>query len=1765
MKKQISVVIILSIVLSICSGGVLSLASESDIIFSDSFEEGSFLNNWEYMNEASLGFVRVTDSCSTAGNSALYIWDDKIDASVGIKSIHKEIIPGTTYTVTADIYRKSATICLFLKYYDEGKVLLASATRSRTANGSGWKNYAVSSVAPADAKFIEINIVTNIAPEGYGYYDNVKIITGEVAAGGSVVGTLPPEDEEIFIYEDFISVLDSNTIYHDGFEYGLGNWTKVTLPSDTSVDISASVRATGSNSLHIIDNSTAEYPEFMSPKLNVTEGATYKASVKSKRIHGSMAVHYKIYKSDGTLLANTSMGIQGNGNGWYNASKIVNIPAGASYLRFVIVGYTNTVGEWYLDDIELSKQMDVFNEDFENGISDWSEFINTSDMVVEVFTEENTSSLHILDNSSTQAPIILSPKINVNENVAYRISAKSKRISGSMTVNYRFYKSDDTQISNERVGIQGNGSDWYCVSKNIVAPEGASYLRFVIAGYTNTLGEWYIDDIELSKINEVYKENINSEYHAPVQGGTVDATIVTPSNDTLIYNAYNDKGDKLGDYSHAGFLNSRFELPITENLPIYSEIYPDDNSIDDTNRIQIAIDEASECANGGMQVVKLKAGKYKIGPHGLNMKSGVVLSGEGQGPTGTILYAYAPVQHTVITASGNKPMDIGTPSYVTDSYIKSGSKVIHISSEDSSKFRVGDLVGFRYPYSDEWVDAMGMGQVENFDGNFTSWYGKIQPTYERIITAINGTEVTLDFPFFIPYDQEINNEEHKAYIIKLNDAERCKNIGIENLRIESYYNGSSDDEKHALYAISFQRVEDAFVRDVTGKYFYSSIVRCIDESKRITVLNCSSLEPVSKVQGDRRYAFFAASNTQQILFVGCYSYGGRHDFATSGYCAGPIAFVDNVVDASHDSCETHSQWSVGILYDNVRLIKNDTYGLISLSNRGKWGTISSGSHGWTTAGSVSWNSLSSSILVHKPPLTYQNFAVGMYGNYYDSESVKKRNYNVSRYKSCYGVGGESYSEENFYNVEGSSLFGDSYQENQLYAVNPRSLFKAQLSERITGTIKNARPNSPTIVYPACDLQTSTKLISIEGFCDLGAEKVTIYIDNIPYDVNVDLSDSTYKLNIELAPGTHKIYASQTIDGNEGMKTADRFISTGHMSSDVNNLQSAYIPNKTTLLLNDNRKTYDEYLTESTIYRINNISGYGTETEPYIINTPEKFKAIFGAGNADETTYANGVYYNITENLEISNHAPNSMIFHGVLYADALKTINLGNIQNSDLILKNSQCAELNIESNSASVNTALFSATNGATIKNIALQGSISASDSEYHGVFAPITKLSAIENCINHIDITATGTGNNCAIGAFSGLAKDSDTIFNNCINYANVNGKNFVGGIVGTAYASVANCINYGEIVGTKNVGGIIGDSNATSIQNCKNYGDVTATVDWALAGGIVGCQRINTSISLSANYGNILCGNDTNNYTAGGIVGYITSNVYGTRKVIISECMNIGEVIAEKNTSYAGSIVGYTQGTLEVNDSFNVGRIYGGAGSGRVVGDASKLASGRTILIDSFYDASVTDVRTAIATNTSANVTISNVYGLSSNPDSGLVENELLNISTETLECLIEDNCLSNVIWEKVENNNYPYPTLINLPYFINEAYNYVMPTEIFASEQNTVICNIACDKYALIASKAPGIDGLKLKEFGVVTGDSYDLRLKNCKYVFTADYNKILQPSGSFGCLLYNTTETSNGFLVGAVYFVRPYALYEDCIGNKYEYYGTVKNFTFDTNI
>ena len=81
-------------------------------------------------------------------------------------------------------------------------------------------------------------------------------------------------------------------------------------------------------------------------------------------------------------------------------------------------------------------------------------------------------------------------------------------------------------------------------------------------------------------------------------------------------------------------------------------------------------------------------------------------------------------------------------------------------------------------------------------------------------------------------------------------------IGIEELTLSSAYDAKyPKDEDHSWIAIELDRIQDAWVRNITARHFADSAVFVGHRARRVTVIDSRSEAPVSEPGGYRRQSF----------------------------------------------------------------------------------------------------------------------------------------------------------------------------------------------------------------------------------------------------------------------------------------------------------------------------------------------------------------------------------------------------------------------------------------------------------------------------------------------------------------------------------------------------------------------------------------------------------------------------------------------------------------------------------------------------------------------------------------------------------------------------------------------------------------------------------------------------------------------------------------------------------------------------------------------
>ena len=310
------------------------------------------------------------------------------------------------------------------------------------------------------------------------------------------------------------------------------------------------------------------------------------------------------------------------------------------------------------------------------------------------------------------------------------------------------------------------------------------------------------------------------------------------------------------------------------------------------------------------------------------------------------------------------------------------------------------------------------------------------------------------------------------------------------------------------------------------------------------------------------------------------------------------------------------------------------------------------------------------------------------------------------------------------------------------------------------------------------------------------------------------------------------------------------------------------------------KTIGSFWTDEGNYSDEFGGGTGTESDPYLISTPQELARLSYLTNSGDTSIQTS-YFRQTADLDMSEHiwVPISSTFWG--HYDG------GNFTISGL---NTQASESN---------QGLFGYIQQGTIENVGVINSNILGDQNVGGIVGQIFR----------------GSG---------------DVTISNCYFEGEVKGNSYVGGIVGQNYACrIENCYNLGNITGDQNVGGIVGSANRTHVTKSYNKGNVSGDSN---VGGIIGNNQ-SSEVANCFNSGNIYA-KESN---VGGIVGY-TMTAYGESTIQINYNMgivqgegdNIGGIVGFANR-YQGISTAYSY----VRFCFNIGAVENLSGSATNIG--------------------------------------------------------------------------------------------------------------------------------------------------------------------------------------------------------------------------------------
>ena len=455
-----------------------------------------------------------------------------------------------------------------------------------------------------------------------------------------------------------------------------------------------------------------------------------------------------------------------------------------------------------------------------------------------------------------------------------------------------------------------------------------------------------------------------------------DLPVTAGPDGGLVYAVLNERGDVLPDFSRCGYKGGDRAIP---DVPARLTVAPGPG--DDTARIQAALDTAGRWdwrSDGFRGAVELEAGLFEISGSLRLGRSGVVLRGAGARDAaagGTELRATGGAEQVVIEVRGSDgPVpEEKTAAAVTDAVVPVGADALHVAAD--AGFAPGDRVLVRRRGNAAWIAALGMDRIARKAGRELKQWEPFTLEYDRVAleTAADagGLRLTLDAPIPCAIEARWGGGE----VVRYREDRRLEKVGVEDLLLVSAFDpavrGDYDgvsyfaDEDHADWAVTVRDARDGWVRRVEARHFVMGLLKAVG-GKWITAADCACLDPVSRIEGGRRYAFDLNAGSELCLVRDCRGRYGRHDFVFGAKVCGPNVFLRCRSEFPLANSEPHQRWAVGGLYDNVEAP-------IAVQDRWNWGT----GHGWAGANFVLWN-CRGELTVQQPPTAW-NYAVGHVG------------------------------------------------------------------------------------------------------------------------------------------------------------------------------------------------------------------------------------------------------------------------------------------------------------------------------------------------------------------------------------------------------------------------------------------------------------------------------------------------------------------------------------------------------------------------------------------------------------------------------------------------------------------------------------------------------------------------------------------------------------------------------------------------------------------
>jgi imidazolonepropionase-like amidohydrolase len=447
--------------------------------------------------------------------------------------------------------------------------------------------------------------------------------------------------------------------------------------------------------------------------------------------------------------------------------------------------------------------------------------------------------------------------------------------------------------------------------------------------------------------------------------GNGRSTWVYPGDDGRLRYKTDARGNRIMDFSHAGYKGGGVQLP---DVPVARTLEP--ASGDSTARIQAAIDEVSRRLPDSVGIrgaVLLQKGTYDVAAPLRIGASGVVLRGSGSREDGTIIRVGGPPHRVFDVGGEGTSQPQGKAAAIADAYVPSGADSFTVDS--ASGFRAGDNVLIQRPVTEAWIRFMGMDTLVR-NGTPQTW---IKPgtliSHDRTIKSVSGTRITLDVPLSDSFDATYLNPPGTT-VVKYSFPGRIEHAGLESLRVVAPAQDKPINESQYTL-LRMNAVSDSWVRDIVSVDTHNSIT--FGQSVRRVTVEDVHIRHTMPFTAPAAPADFAISGTQ-ILLDRCSVTGqGVWPVVTQAGVTGPNVVLDFKADGA--GIAPHQRWATGLLVDRSEFTGGtERRPNIAFSNREHAGS----GHGWSVGWAVAWNVKADYLLIQQPPGA-KNWCIGCTG------------------------------------------------------------------------------------------------------------------------------------------------------------------------------------------------------------------------------------------------------------------------------------------------------------------------------------------------------------------------------------------------------------------------------------------------------------------------------------------------------------------------------------------------------------------------------------------------------------------------------------------------------------------------------------------------------------------------------------------------------------------------------------------------------------------